>query len=458
MSNAPSATSSEETPNQRYQRLQDPSFEDLAHLPGASKNERGLWHTIKVMREPLSYSRAAYAQYGPIIRGANFTGWAVSLIGADANELLLVNRDSIYSSEQGWHIVLSKLFPSGLMLMDNPQHRSHRRTLSVAFKTEPMRFYCDGLKRGIERGIEQWPTHFKLYPAVKALTLDLAADAFLGLPWGPEADKINKAFMHMVQASVSAIRTPIPGTPMWRGVKGREFLCRFFEQEIPKRRGGSGEDFFSQFCNARDEQGEHLSNQEVVDHMNFLMMAAHDTLTSSLTSTVYFLAANPEWQDWVLEEITANPTIKYDNLNNFDRIEMAFKEAMRLNPPVPVIPRRATADFTFQGYTVPAGTMVTINPMLVHRLPEFWPDPERYDPTRFSPENSKDRHRYAYVPFGGGAHMCLGLHFAYMQAKIFLHELLSRRRLSVAPGYTPNMAMFPLPRPRDGLPITMTPR
>ena len=287
MSNAPSATLSEETPNQRYQRLQDPSFEDLAHLPGASKNERGLWHTIKVMREPLSYSRAAYAEHGPIIRGANFTGWAVSLIGAEANELLLVNRDGIYSSEQGWHIVLSKLFPSGLMLMDNPQHRSHRRTLSVAFKTEPMRFYCDGLKRGIERGIEQWPTHFKLYPAVKALTLDLAADAFLGLPWGPEADKINKAFMHMVQASVSAIRTPIPGTPMWRGVKGREFLCHFFEQEIPKRRGGSGEDFFSQFCNARDEQGEHLSNQEVVDHMNFLMMAAHDRLYKQIMMNEY---------------------------------------------------------------------------------------------------------------------------------------------------------------------------
>lgn len=450
--------STTETPSQRYHRLKDPSFEALAHLPGPPKNERGLLHTIKVMRDPLHYSRKRYAEFGPIIRAANFTGWAVSLIGADANELVLVNRDGIFSSEQGWHIVLAKLFPRGLMLMDNPEHRSHRRTLSVAFKTEPMRFYCDGLKRGIERGVSHWPTELKFYPAVKALTLDLAADAFLGLPWGPEANKINNAFMHMVQASVSAIRTPIPGTPMWRGVKGREFLCRFFEQEIPKRRGADGEDFFSQFCNARNEQGEHLSNQEVIDHMNFLMMAAHDTLTSSLTSTVYFLAANPKWQDWVLEEIAHNPMINYDNLNRFERIEMAFKEAMRLNPPVPAIPRRATADFTFQGQRVPAGTLVSINPMLVHRLPELWPDPERFDPTRFSAENSKDRHRYAYVPFGGGAHMCLGLHFAYMQAKIFIHELLRNRRLSVAPGYTPNMAMFPIPRPRDGLPITLAHR
>lgn len=448
-------TAHQQTPEERFAQLPEPSFADLAHIPGPPESRRSMLYMYRIMRDPLHFSRQGYQEYGAVSRGINFSGWGVTLIGPDAQELILVNRDEIVSSEQGWHTVLYKLFPRGLMLMDNPEHRNHRRALSVAFKIEPMRHYFNGLQRGVARGINQWGTEFKFYPAIKQLTLDLAADAFLGLPWGPEAQRINTAFVDMVQASVTVIRKPIIGTPMWRGIRGRQLLCDFFQQEIPKRRGGDGEDFFSQFCNARNDDGELLSDQEVIDHMNFLMMAAHDTLTSSLTSAVYFLAANPEWMTWACEEVDRQPDISYDNLNDFERLEMVFKEAMRLNPPVPVIPRRALKPFSFGGYDIPAGSMVNINPMLTHRLPEFWDDPESFNPERFTVEETRKRHRYAWVPYGGGSHMCLGLHFAYMQAKVFLHELLLQRRPSLKAGYEPNWARFPIPRPRDQLPIQL---
>jgi len=93
--------------------------------------------------------------------------------------------------------------------------------------------------------------------------------------------------------------------------------------------------------------------------------------------------------------------------------------------------------------------------MLTHRLPEFWDDPESFNPERFTVEETRKRHRYAWVPYGGGSHMCLGLHFAYMQAKVFLHELLLQRRPSLKAGYEPNWARFPIPRPRDQLPIQL---
>ena len=134
---------------------------------------------------------------------------------------------------------------------------------------------------------------------------------------------------------------------------------------------------------------------------------------------------------------------------------MVFKEAMRLNQPVPVIPRRAVKPFSYGGYDIPAGSMVSINPMLTHRLPEFWDDPESFNPERFTVEETRKRHRYAWVPYGGGSHMCLGLHFAYMQAKVFLHALLLQRRPSLKAGYEPNWARFPIPRPRDQLPIQL---
>ena len=155
-------------------------------------------------------------------------------------------------------------------------------------------------------------------------------------------------------------------------------------------------------------------------------------------------------------EIHENSEITYENLGSFERIEMAFKEAMRLLPPVPGIPRRVLKDLVVGKHTIPAGAMVSVSVMLTHRLPELWPDPERFDPTRFTAENSKGRHKYAWVPFGGGAHKCLGLHFAYMQAKVFLHHLLANSRISLAPGARrDDFAMFPIPRPRDGMPVRL---
>src|SRR5262249_7987384 len=143
----------------------------------------------------------------------------------------------------------------------------------------------------------------RFYPAIKQLTLDLAATTFLGVELGPEADAVNRAFVDMVAASIGVVRTPMPGTQMWRGVKGREVIGAFFRKEIPRRRDGPGNDLFSELCRAAKEDGALLSDQEIVDHMSFLMMAAHDTLTSSVTSLVYQLAKHPLWQEKLRAEV-----------------------------------------------------------------------------------------------------------------------------------------------------------
>jgi cytochrome P450 len=300
------------------------------------------------------------------------------------------------------------------------------------------------------------------YPAMKQLTLDLAATSFLGAGIGPEVDEITRAFVDMVAASVAVIRKPLPGTKMARGVRGRKRIVAYFSEQIPIRRAKGGEDLFSQLCRATHEDGALLSTQDIVDHMSFLMMAAHDTLTSSLTSFVAALAANPQWQERLRDEVTAlgvaagEPTT-FDNLEAMPLTEMAFKEALRLKPPVPSMPRRAVRDFTFKGYAIPAGTMIGVNPLFSHHMPEIWPDPGTFDPMRFTEEAQRGRHRFAWVPFGGGAHMCLGLHFAYMQAKCFARHFLQNLSVSLEPGYTPDWQMWPIPKPRDGLRVTLSP-
>jgi cytochrome P450 len=247
---------------------------------------------------------------------------------------------------------------------------------------------------------------------------------------------------------------------MARGVKARAHIVGYFAAEVSRRRHVRGEDLFSQLCRATDENGALLSTQEIIDHMSFLMTAAHDTLTSSLTSLVYFLATNPQWQSALRDEVTSlglspGQPLAYEKLAALPQTEMAFKEAMRIMPPVPSVARRATRDFTFGGHAIPAGTLIGINQLFTHHMTKHWPEPDRFDPTRFTDAAQRERHRYAYLPFGGGAHMCLGQHFAYMQAKCFARHFLQNLTVSLEPGYRPAWQMWPIPKPKDGLRVTL---
>jgi hypothetical protein len=114
-------------------------------------------------------------------------------------------------------------------------------------------------------------------------------------------------------------------------------------------------------------------------------------------------------------------------------------------------------DFSFRGYDIPAGTAVGVNPLFTHHMPDIWPEPEKFDPLRFTDEAQRSRHRFAWVPYGGGAHMCLGLHFAYMQAKCFARHFLQNLEVSLEPGYRPDWQMWPIPKPRDGLRVVLKP-
>ena len=440
-----------------------PTDEALAHIPG----ERGLpfvGNTFKQLADPHAYAQRMVATYGKVYKNHAFGGWNVSLIGAEANEMVLFNKDKIFSSEQGWGPVLDQLFPRGLMLLDFDHHRIDRRALSIAFKPGPMRHYSGALNTGIAREVAGWEGKMLFQPAIKQLTLDLAADSFLGIPWGPAADKINTAFVDMVQASVAPVRKPLPFTKMKRGVDGRAFMVDFLTRETNRRRKeGGGQDMFSQFATATREDGSLLPVDEVVDHMSFLMMAAHDTITSSATAFLYYLAINPAWQEKLRKEIvavTGGPdgsgearALEYDDMAKLELTEMAFKETLRMMPPVPSMPRRAIKPFEYKGYQIPAGQMCGINIYWTHHAEEYWDRPFDFDPMRFTPDEVKARHKYAWVPFGGGAHMCLGLHFAYMQVKVLMAQLLQRYRIEVEEGYAPDWQPWPIPQPKDGLKV-----
>jgi cytochrome P450 len=205
-----------------------------------------------------------------------------------------------------------------------------------------------------------------------------------------------------------------------------------------------------------------LSEEEAVAHLTFTIAASFDALSSATVSTLYYLARDPIWQDRVRQElcstIGSSAAIELTQLQQCEQSEWAVKEALRLNAAAPVLWRRALRDTSFDGHFIPAGTVTGVNPMLTHLLPNIWDEPGRYNPDRFHPDETRLRHRFAFVPFGGGAHGCLGANFASLQVRGLLRHLLESHELVLASGRAPQWYHWPNCRPLGGLPIELRPR
>jgi len=227
---------------------------------------------------------------------------------------------------------------------------------------------------------------------------------------------------------------------------------------LPAHRTSSGNDLFTALCHARSEDGESFTDDDVVNHMIFLLMAAHDTSTSTLTTMAYYLARYPEWQERCRAESQALGTAAVEDadVDRLVSLDLVMKESMRLVTPVPGVTRRTNRETELLGFRIPAGVYVAVHLWGVHHMAEVWPDPERFDPERFAEHRREDKvHRHAYLPFGNGVHKCIGMHFGGLEVKAALHQLLLRYRLTVPAGYRMPVDWVSLPRPKDGLPIEL---
>jgi len=417
--------------------------------------------TVRELRQPLAYSRYMLETYGSVYRTFTLLTKKVVVVGPEANEFFLLDREKNFSSKLGWTGYMENIFNRNLLLMDDEEHRVNRRWVQSAFSASALKDYYQILHEGFESAISQWPvnTPLRFYDRVKRSTLDQAANIFFGMKDEIRLPAINKAVTDMMLALTSFIRVPIPGLKYWNGIRGSRYMDRVLAEEVPRRRGADGgKDILSILCNIKDESGFAISDYEVVEHIKPFWMAAHDTISSSVSALTYELARNPQWQDRIRQELTAdtNDFLAYERLNGLEKTEWALNEAMRLHPPVPSIPRVARADVTFCGRVIPKGTLVVVLLLLTHRMPQYWPDPDVFDPERFCPDRARNIPKLTFLPFGAGSHACLGRIFAYNSAKVILFQLLRRFRLRLLDDADP---FYPIPisRPLNGLPVILTP-
>ncbi|HEX8535061.1 MAG TPA: cytochrome P450 [Allosphingosinicella sp.] len=410
-----------------FDKIGKPGRKELKHIPG----KKGLPYfgiLPEAVLDPLKFAERLHAKHGRVYCFYALGSWNVQLVGPEANELVLFDKDSTFSAHGGWGPVIEPFFPGALLIQDGERHRANRRILGEAFKQQKLTGYQQIFDRDIERSISSWCGRtFDVYDEVKRLTLRIAASTFLGIDMDEKADKALRSFSDMMGALLAINQNKWLSPVAARGFRGKAFLETYVRELIAERRANPGDDMLSRVCQVGAEDGEGLTEEEIYNSTIFLLAAAHDTLASAFTSSIYFLAKHRDWAELLREEVKraklSNPIDA--GTASLPLHDMFFKEAMRLNPPAPIVWRRAVRDFSIYGYDIPAGTITGINPLLVHRDPEIWEDPLRFNPFRFTPEEEAKRHKHAFVPFGSGVHKCLGLHFAQQQARIFLSRLVS---------------------------------
>ena len=410
--------------------------------------------------DPLAFTRRMHKTYGPIHRFRACGSWNVQLVGPEANEFVLFDEARNFSAEGGWRPVFGRHFDGGLLLRDGANHQWHRKLIAGAFKAEQLQAYLDIFAFNSERVLSRWSGRsLDIYELAQQLTFANGYAAFLGRDPDRATRDDMLAFRYLMRSAIALVPIPLPGSAESRAAWAARHVEGLIRPMLSRQIAPDRNDLLAVLCRMRD--AGLLDEREIVAHLTFTIAASFDALSSGTVSTLYYLAESRRWQRSVREELCATVAdrrhIALADLARCETAEWAVKEALRLNAAAPVLWRRAVKPFEYGGHAFPEGTITGVNPMLTHLLPEIWGDPERYDPSRFSADRARGRHRFAFVPFGGGAHGCLGANFASLQLRALLRSLLEGHALVTEPGAPPRWYHWPNCRPRGKLRIELRP-
>jgi len=256
--------------------------------------------------------------------------------------------------------------------------------------------------------------------------------------------------MDSIASATSAVRWPLPFTQLKKGLKAREYLLDYFQSKSQMIDEESKKTLFAELVNTNKGDAG-LSNFEIAEHMIFLLLAAHDTTTITLTNSIYNLSKNTNFLNDLRKEASEVDPLDITSLKNGNFAESIFKEAIRFYPPVPFSIRRVMRDTKIGGYDVDGGTYLTISPLLIHHDERYWDNPSIFDPYRFIDPSYTNQ---AYFPFAGGAHTCIGKFFASYMFKNVIYKYVQNVELPSI-DKSLNIRPTPIPHPIEDVKVTI---
>jgi cytochrome P450 len=320
-----------------------------------------------------------------------------------------------------------------------------------AFASAYMSAYLPLIQRVIAARTRSWSerAEIDLYREAREITFDVAATALAGFRTGAEVDRLRDLFYTLLHAD-EVVETE---EEYWqRALKAREELIGMLLPMIAARRrlppSDHPNDVVEMIVHARDENGEALSDAQVLAHLNILLVAGHETTTTLGAWMLYLLATRPADRARIEAELAAIPReadggLSMESIRAMRQLDMFIRETGRLYPPVLTVPRGVARDFEFADTLVPAGTVVRLSLAGAHRLPHVFADPDRFDMDRFAPPREEDKKTpYSLVTFGGGSRVCIGQHFAQVEVKALADYVLGHYELAPVSPQPPHYGGF----------------
>jgi cytochrome P450 len=361
-----------------------------------------------------------------------------------------------------------------LLTSEGEYWRRQRRTAAPAFQPRRVGDFIETMAACTGAMLQEWERRgerpFDVVKQMTDLTLQIIARAMFSTDVSGEIETLTR-MRHVVDEELKISVFDLLGLPQWlprpvskRALDSLEAFRDLVGRILEARRadGRDRRDLMSMLLAARDpETGEGMTDAELKREMLMMLLAGHDTVSTTLSITWYLLAQNPEVEQKLHEEIDRvlggrRPVAS--DLAHLRYTRMVFEETMRLYPISHTLLRQATAEDRIGGVRIPAGSLMMVAPYVTHRNPNLWPDPERFDPERFTPEATAGRQRFSYMPFGGGPHICIGMHFGIAEAQIVIAMIAQRFRVRMVPEHKVEMFGSWIIRIRNGIQVTLEPR
>jgi cytochrome P450 len=402
--------------------------------------------------QPIEYLGHLWQEYGDLVRLPIMPGLTFFLAAhPDSAEHILSQHQNRYGRPDLFLKSMGLMQGQGLLSSEGAVWLKQRRLMQPAFRQQQIIQLQAIMLSCVESLLREWeekPEGEVIDIAVEMtrLTLKIVSLALFSVDISDESNQLGHAtrtgleyvYYRMMTPLALPVWIPTPGTLKFRQVK--RTLNRTVLEIIQSRRQNptSHVDLLSMLLDCRDEDtGESMSDRELQDQIITLINAGHETTATALAWTWYLLGMHPEVMANLQDELETtlnghSPT--HEKLPQLQYTRRVFDEAQRLCPIGIGIPRVALEDDEIQGYFIPKGSVFTIAQYFIFRHPEFWENPAQFDPDRFLPDQVAQRHKFAYFPFGGGQHVCIGKYMSLMESTTILAAIAQRFHIELVPN------------------------
>jgi cytochrome P450 len=428
----------------------------------------------EAIKDPLGLLLRAWRDHGDVtkLRLGPFRYFLVN--DADGVHHVLVENYRNYKKSRNYG-GLKLLLGEGLITSEGDHWRRQRKLTQPAFHKARLAGFAERMVAATRRMLDRWEGEigrgpFDVHAEMMRLTFGIVGLTLFSVDLDAEADGVGRAMAVALKCADdhagSLVHFPlfVPTPHNQRFRRAIAEFDRLVYRIIAERRASKAppDDLLSMLMSARDEETrETMTDRQLRDEIITLVLAGHETTANALTWTFHLLSKHPDVERRLAREVVGalgDRAPVLDDLPSLAFTRAVVEEAMRLYPPVWVFEREAIEDDIISGYHVPAGSIVSVCPYVLHRHPAHWENPEGFDPDRFSPARSAGRHRYAYLPFGAGPRQCIGNAFALLEAQIILAMVVQGQRLELVSSHAVKLDPLITLRPARGVLVTRAPR